>query len=88
MESTTRRITRCNITLPLEPPEMSCDIDIPLPPCGLLCVTVGYSCLSWPGHWKRFLISMMIIIFKHFKMSMHFSALNNSKSYLIIDLHA
>ena len=60
----------------------------------MLCVTVGYCCLFWPGHWKRCLITMMIIIFQlivvafHFKMSMHFSALNNSKSYLITDLNA
>ena len=57
------------------PLQMSCDIDIHLP------------------HWKRCLISMIsifnlpIVVALHFKMSMHFSALNNSKSYLIIDLH-
>ena len=67
---------KLNFPSSLSLPQLSCDIEILSSPLRsvlvvlfflyfvcMLCVTVGYCCLTWPGHWKRCLITMMIIIF-------------------------
>ena len=95
-------LLKLHVTLLLEPPQTSCDIDIPPVDCFscfiflMFCVYAMCDCRPLLPVLARTLEEMfklmMIIIFKqpivvalHFQMSMHFSALNNSKSHLIIE---